>query len=121
MPTIKALCHIDDIPEQDSRGLEWQGRSFIAVREQGRLFLYDNRCPHIGVPLHWRPNEFLTPDKSLIQCATHGALFSIDSGECLAGPCQGQHLTAVEYRIDDGWVYPDTPPPTQAPDKTHQC
>jgi len=37
---------------------------------------------------------------SLIQCATHGALFLIESGECIAGPCAGQSLTALPGRED---------------------
>jgi nitrite reductase/ring-hydroxylating ferredoxin subunit len=36
----------------------------------------------------------------MIQCATHGALFLIESGECVAGPCAGQSLQALACRED---------------------
>jgi nitrite reductase/ring-hydroxylating ferredoxin subunit len=44
-------------------------------------------CPHLGIPLNWAPERFLDLDGTLIQCSSHGALFQIDSGECIAGPC----------------------------------
>jgi len=50
--------------------------------------------------LGWQPDRFLDDSASLIQCATHGALFLIENGECIAGPCAGQSLTAVPGRED---------------------
>ncbi|WP_148053418.1 Rieske 2Fe-2S domain-containing protein, partial [Pseudomonas fluorescens] len=58
------------------------------------------RCPHRGVGLEWHHDQFLDPSNSLIQCATHGALFLIEDGECVAGPCVGQALTAINRRED---------------------
>jgi len=62
-------------------------------------------CPHRGVPLEWQPDQFLDPSASLIQCATHGALFLIESGECVAGPCAGQFLTALDSREDEQGIW----------------
>ncbi|MFP6798982.1 MAG: Rieske (2Fe-2S) protein, partial [Pseudomonas sp.] len=44
---------------------------------------------------------------SLIQCATHGALFLIESGECVAGPCAGQSLQELAIREDDQGIWID--------------
>ena len=43
---------------------------------------------------------------SLIRCARHGALFLIESGECVAGPCEGDALQVISSKEDaDGiWV-----------------
>jgi len=41
----------------------------------------------------------------LIQCSTHGALFNIESGECLQGPCLGQSLQSIDYEIKEGNIY----------------
>ena len=71
------------------------GDKLFAVRKDGQVFAYRNRCPHRGIPLEWLPDQFLDHSASLIQCATHGALFLIDSGECVAGPCAGQALEAL--------------------------
>jgi len=65
------------------------------------LYLYRNRCPHAGLPLNWAPDRFLDSTRRFILCAAHGAMFAIDSGDCIAGPCPGASLTAVPHDIDD--------------------
>ena len=72
----------------------------LLVRREGRVYAYRNRCPHRGIPLEWQPDQFLDDSGSLIRCSTHGALFLIESGECVAGPCEGQALQALECRED---------------------
>ena len=100
------LCASSAIAEGQSRGLHHGALALLAVRRQGRLYLYRNRCPHRGIALEWQPDRFLDASASLIQCATHGALFLIESGECIAGPCAGQSLTALPGREDEQglWV-----------------
>ncbi len=71
------------------------------------MFVYRNRCPHRGVPLEWQPDRFLDPSASLIQCARHGALFLIESGECVAGPCEGETLRAIDSREDGDGIWVD--------------
>ena len=63
-----------------------------------------NYCPHAGHPLNFRPNRFLTPDRNLILCSSHGALFARDNGLCIAGPCAGQSLTPVPVEVVSGYV-----------------
>lgn len=82
----------------------------LAVRRDGQVFIYKNRCPHRGVALEWLPDQFLDSSASLIQCATHGALFLIEDGECIAGPCEGKSLTAVACREDAQGVWISPPP-----------
>jgi nitrite reductase/ring-hydroxylating ferredoxin subunit len=79
----------------------------FAVRKAGAVFVYRNRCPHRGVPLEWQADQFLDPSASLIQCARHGALFLIESGECVAGPCEGEALRAIESREDSEGIWID--------------
>ena len=62
-------------------------------------------APIWAYPLNWMPEKFLDLDGSLIQCSSHGALFQIDSGECIAGPCTGDRLQQVELRIDGDSIY----------------
>ncbi|HUH37443.1 MAG TPA: Rieske (2Fe-2S) protein [Spongiibacteraceae bacterium] len=97
------LCDIDAIPEGASKGFELSdGRSLFAVRKDGAVHLYRNRCPHRGVELNIQEDDFLDMDGALIICSAHGALFQIDTGECLAGPCQGDWLEPVPFEIRDG-------------------
>ncbi|SEK63962.1 Ferredoxin subunit of nitrite reductase or a ring-hydroxylating dioxygenase [Atopomonas hussainii] len=90
------LCPSSDLQEGQARGFSVAERALIAVRYQGIVYLYLNRCPHRGIGLEWLPDQFLDSSGSLLQCATHGALFLLDSGECVAGPCAGQALTKLK-------------------------
>ena len=101
------LCAPDELAESQSRGFEVAGEKLFAVRKDGQLYAYRNRCPHRGIPLEWLPDQFLDHSASLIQCATHGALFLIESGECVAGPCAGQSLQELAIREDDQGIWID--------------
>ncbi len=93
------LCHIDDLPEDCAKGFSLEFDSLLALKRDGQIFVYRNSCPHLGVELNWLDDQFLDADNALIQCATHGALFAIDTGECLAGPCRGKYLEAIPFAI----------------------
>lgn len=99
------LCSREDLEENGSRGFEVNGVALFAVRKRGAVFVYRNRCPHVGLPLNWLPNQFLDLDRELIQCTSHGALFRIDNGQCVAGPCPGQSLRAISHREVDGEIH----------------
>ena len=100
------LCAPNELTEGQSRGFAVAELKLLVVRREGQVYAYQNRCPHRGIPLEWQPDQFLDHSNSLIQCATHGALFLIESGECVAGPCSGQSLKALSCREDaDGfWI-----------------
>ena len=99
------LCAPDEVAEGQSRGFEIAGEKLFAVRKDGQLYAYRNRCPHRGIPLEWLPDQFLDHSASMIQCATHGALFLIESGECVAGPCAGQSLQELVIREDEQAIW----------------
>lgn len=103
----KALFHIDDLKDNCSKGLTLTDNSCIfAVKKSGRIYLYKNSCPHLGIELEWTDDQFLDSSDSLIQCSTHGALFMIEDGSCISGPCRGQSLQTINFHIaDDGMVY----------------
>ena len=76
---------------------------FVVCRRAGEtteLFGYLNDCPHVNTTLDWAPDKFLSWDKRMILCATHGAQFRIDDGYCVAGPCVGQGLIPVTVTLD---------------------
>ncbi|KAA1170700.1 Rieske (2Fe-2S) protein [Marinobacter salinexigens] len=79
-------------------------RSGFVFLENGTLRAYLNQCPHLGIELNWMPGRFMDSDNLFIQCSTHGALFKPTTGECIAGPCQGDALVALDLRLDHGDV-----------------
>ncbi|MFO7481604.1 Rieske (2Fe-2S) protein [Oceanibaculum nanhaiense] len=98
------LCQLEEIPDGDSRGFSVDGRDIFVVRQGGTVFGYVNVCPHLFTPLEMMPDDFIDDSGQFIICATHGALFKIADGECVAGPCQGESLTKVPLAIEDGAV-----------------
>jgi nitrite reductase/ring-hydroxylating ferredoxin subunit len=104
---LRTLCRLADLADGEAKGFEGAEGSFIgllAVRQGDRVFVYQNACPHIGTPLDWVPDRFLSVDGRHLICATHGAEFTINTGECVSGPCRGDYLPAVETTIRDGVV-----------------
>lgn len=76
----------------------------FVVRRGSETAGYVDRCPHAGLPLTQTLDDYLSPDGSLIACNWHGALFEIDSGRCVGGPCIGQSLTPWPVAVDDGRI-----------------
>ena len=106
MPRIK-LCRLDELEDIDSRGFEVteELHDIFIVRNYNRVSAYHNSCPHNHSPLNWSEDQFLDYGKEYIQCASHGALFEMDSGECIYGPCMGENLTMIECEVVDGHIY----------------
>lgn len=77
----------------------------LAVRHGGRVYAYLNQCPHTGAPLDVTPGQFLDFTRTLVLCANHGALFRIDDGFCLHGPCAGKALSPLAVEEIDGILY----------------
>ena len=100
----RVLCRLAEIPDPGAKGFDVREgdeiRSFFVVRSGRTVRAYENSCPHTGGPLDWVPDQFLTREKNMILCATHGALFRLSDGHCLAGPCAGERLTPLPVRVD---------------------
>ncbi|MFE8071371.1 Rieske 2Fe-2S domain-containing protein [Marinobacteraceae bacterium S3BR75-40.1] len=103
--TWHALMASAELAEGQSRECQLEDTALFLVRHRGVVHAYRNRCPHLGIELNWAPNRFLDLDKRFIQCSTHGALFKIQDGHCIAGPCQGEALTALGCREGDGQIW----------------
>jgi nitrite reductase/ring-hydroxylating ferredoxin subunit len=98
-----------DLDDPGARGFDvgpgaWPLQMFV-VRNGDAVWGYVNRCPHAGHPLNWLPDRFLSPDATLIQCASHGARFAIDTGLCVLGPCPGRSLTRVPLHKDGADIF----------------
>ena len=111
VPTItgqigQRLCHIDDVAEGQARGfgpLEGSKRKVIVVRRKGVLHAWLDACPHYstGTPMAWKTDAYLNGERTHLTCHSHNALFEMDTGECILGPCLGQSLTRIEIAVDE--------------------
>lgn len=104
------ICNVLDVPLGQSLGFRLFNQmhdDFFLVNHHGVLLGYKNSCPHWpGATLPLRKNKYLDGDGGYIVCHGHGALFSIDTGLCVSGPCKGAYLDSVALLFDDaGGVY----------------
>jgi nitrite reductase/ring-hydroxylating ferredoxin subunit len=100
------LCAFADLGDPSAKGFQFRAGEALfngfVVRKGGRVFGYLDRCPHAGWPLAFAPDNYLTREGDLILCAGHGALFRLEDGLCVGGPCSGKRLSPWPVEIDDG-------------------
>lgn len=77
----------------------------FALRYDGVVRAYVNRCQHVPVELDWEEGAFFDYAGLHIVCSTHGAAYLPDTGQCVAGPCKGRRLTGVPVQESDGRVW----------------
>jgi len=98
------VARIGEIPPGQTKKffLQVDGREVecFVVNYGGELFAYVNRCRHVPMTMDWIENQFLTEDGRYILCATHGAAFEPDTGECVFGPPCGKFLDRVPLTIE---------------------
>ena len=92
------LCSTDNFENKTTKGITLNNQQYVVIQKNSQFYVYKNRCPHIGINLEYQPNRFLDVEKQYIQCANHGALFEIETGYCIAGPCSGKSLIAVTFQ-----------------------
>jgi naringenin degradation protein FdeD len=103
------LCALHDIEDGGAKGL-WpndRGRDqIVAVRRDQAVFVYHNSCPHYDrARLGWKKDAFLNREKTMIFCAAHGALFQVEDGHCVIGPCLGESLYKIHATVRDGDIF----------------
>jgi nitrite reductase/ring-hydroxylating ferredoxin subunit len=77
----------------------------FALRFDGRVVAYLNRCAHVPVEMDWQPGEFLDADRRWIVCSIHGATYEPSDGRCMGGPCGRSRLMPLEVHEAGGRVY----------------
>ncbi|WP_353169370.1 Rieske 2Fe-2S domain-containing protein [Acinetobacter sp.] len=100
------LCEVEDFLDQQVLKVTHPlkaDKSIVIIRKDGKFYSYENVCPHFSVQLDYHSGQFSTYQNQVIMCAHHSALFDIETGLCIDGPCKGQSLVKVEnVRINQG-------------------
>lgn len=76
----------------------------FAVRYRGAPHAYLNRCTHVAMEMDYQPNRFFDDTGQWLLCATHGAAYLPDTGQCAAGPCRGG-LVKIALSESGGMVH----------------
>ena len=104
------LCRSDELAERglakvfDVLHYRQPARAF-ALRYDGQVVAYLNRCLHVPAEMDWQPGEFLDSEREFIICSIHGATYSARTGRCVGGPCGRGQLTVLRVEERDGQVY----------------
>lgn len=104
---MSTLCPLSAIEDPGAKGFTLDGKRVFVARRGAEVFGYVNSCPHVGAPLNIEDDRFLDIFKTSILCANHFALFELETGHCVRGPCLGRNLERFPVRIHDGWVVTD--------------
>lgn len=106
---MKKLCNLDEISNNSAVGtvasVNGKDRNIFLVRKDDFVFCYLNWCPHNQVLIDQIPGQFMNKDNTLIQCSKHGALFRMEDGFCVEGPCEGESLKKLRCKTLEGVVY----------------
>jgi nitrite reductase/ring-hydroxylating ferredoxin subunit len=79
--------------------LEIDGFPILLLRQGDALRVYVNACPHQFLPLDHKGNRLLSEDGKIIRCTSHGAGFSVATGEGIEGHGIGECLDAIPVEI----------------------
>ena len=109
MDEVLPLCNSHDLAEGGLAvpfDLLYAGQTCraFAVRFAGLPQAYLNRCTHVAMELDWQPNRVFDDSGQWLLCASHGAAYRPDTGQCAAGPCRGG-LVKIMLSEREGVVY----------------
>jgi nitrite reductase/ring-hydroxylating ferredoxin subunit len=71
----------------------------FAIRFEGQVHAYLNRCTHVAMEMDYQPDRFFDDTGRWLLCATHGAAYAPETGAC-AGilPGTSSHLNSDHAR-----------------------
>lgn len=103
------LCRSDELEEGGLAMpfdvvLDGEDLRAFAVRFDGQVHAYINRCTHIPMEMDFQENRFFDDSGQLLVCATHGAVYAPDTGACMGGPGRGG-LFKIELSEADGEIH----------------
>ncbi len=110
VPPPQRVCASSDLAEKD-RAVVFDVVHFreparaFALRFDGAVVAYLNRCVHVPTELDWQPGEFLDSGREFILCSIHGAAYAPQTGKCLGGPCGRGRLLRIDAFERDGAVW----------------
>jgi nitrite reductase/ring-hydroxylating ferredoxin subunit len=90
------------LEELEAKGrlvLRGSHRPILLVSNQGRVYAFDNRCPHMGFPL-----DRGTMEDGILTCLWHHARFDLASGCTFDLWADGAPTCLVELRGGEVWV-----------------
>lgn len=98
-------ARLEEIEDGGSLVVQLDGQSVALFRHEGQVYAIDNRCPHMGFPLHQGSVK-----DCILTCHWHHARFDLASGGTFDP--WADDVRAYPVRIQDGNVEVDLSPPS---------
>src|SRR3990172_7153995 len=97
--TTVRVCSFEELERDGRKVVSVGGRVVLVLLERGQVFALDNRCPHMGFPLHRG-----TVRDGILTCHWHHAKFDL-AGGCTFDPFADDVTSfRVEIRSGEGWL-----------------
>ena len=77
--------------------INFQGLPILFVKQQGKIFVIDNRCPHMGCGFSGG-----TLNGMCLICPCHDWCFNLETGEYTEDP--SMKLKKFDWKINDGKI-----------------
>ena len=97
------VCSFEELEREGHKVISVEGRVVLVLLDQGQVFAVDNRCPHMGFPLHRG-----TVKDGILTCHWHHAKFEL-AGGCTFDPF-ADDVTSFRVEVRDGQVWLDPQP-----------
>ncbi|MBF8299476.1 MAG: Rieske (2Fe-2S) protein [Dehalococcoidia bacterium] len=97
------VCSLEDLALAGPKVISIGGRAIVLFLDEGRVYALDNRCPHMGFPLHKG-----TVKSGVLTCHWHHAKFDL-AGGCTFDPF-ADDVTPFRTQVVDGQVLVDPQP-----------
>ena len=109
-PRVK-VCSLAELESDGFRVVSAEGRTVLVLLDKGNVYALDNRCPHMGFPLHRG-----TVRDGILTCHWHHAKFDL-AGGCTFDPF-ADDVTSFYVEVREGSVWLD-PMPIEEERATH--
>ena len=97
------VCPLEELQREGVKVVSGEGRPVVIFFDQGRVYALDNRCPHMGFPLHRG-----TVTDGILTCHWHHAKFDL-AGGCTFDPF-ADDVAPYRVEIREGAVWLDPRP-----------
>ncbi len=105
------VCSLSELETDRLRVVAVEGRTILLIYEEGSVFALDNRCPHMGFPLHRG-----SVSDGILTCHWHHAKFDL-AGGCTLDPF-ADDVPSFAVDVREGAVYVD-PHPVEMDTRAH--
>jgi toluene monooxygenase system ferredoxin subunit len=98
------MLPLDELWLGEMRACSAGARRVLLLRLETGVYAYQDRCPHLGVPLSQG-----TLREGVLTCAAHGFQYDAVTGSCM-NP-KHLRLVALPVRVDAEQIWVDPAPP----------